>query len=84
VDLFATYTGQKADLAAWLRGAEINRDGDLRLQYIAGWGINSDMADYLYRQMLRDRRPPVNLFTGSPASVQSLFVAMFTDGIGTR
>jgi spermidine synthase len=84
VDLFATYSGQKSDLEPWLRGAEINRDGDLRLQYIAGWGINSDMADYLYRQMLRYRRPPVSLFTGSPQSVQSLFFAMSPDGIGTR
>ena len=84
VDLFATYSGQKSDLEPWLRGAEINRDGDLRLQYIAGWGINSDMADYLYREMLRYRRPPVRLFTGSPQSVQSLFFAMSPDGIGTR
>jgi spermidine synthase len=84
VDLFATYSGQKPDLEPWLRGAEINRDGDLRLQYIAGWGINSDMADYLYRQMLRYRRPPVSLFTGSAQSVQSLFFAMSPDGIGTR
>jgi spermidine synthase len=84
VDLFATYSGQKSDLEPWLRGAEINRDGDLRLQYIAGWGINSDMADYLYRQMLRYRRPPVGLFTGSPQSVQSLFYAMSPDGTGTR
>jgi spermidine synthase len=84
VDLFATYSGQKTDLEPWLRGSEINRDGDLRLQYIAGWGINSDMADYLYRQMLRYRRTPVSLFTGSPQSVQSLFFAMSPDGIGTR
>jgi spermidine synthase len=84
VDLFATYSGRKSDLEPWLRGAEINRDGDLRLQYIAGWGINSDMADYLYRQMLRYRRPPVSLFTGSPRSVQSLFFAMSPDSTGTR
>ena len=25
----------------WLQGAELNRDGDLRLQYLGGWGINS-------------------------------------------
>ena len=37
----------------------------LRLSYLAGWGINSELADYLYRQMLRYRRPPT-FFSGSP------------------
>src|SRR5262249_24876699 len=37
MDLFATYAGQRSDLAPWLAGAEINRDRDLRLQYLAGW-----------------------------------------------
>ena len=84
IDLFATYAGQKPELEPWLRGADINRDGDLRLQYIAGWGINSNMADYLYRQMLNYRRNPVNIFSGSPQALQSLFFAMSLDGAGTR
>jgi spermidine synthase len=84
LDLFATYSGQQSDLEPWLRGADINRDGDLRLQYIAGWGINSAMADYLYRQMLRYRKTPVNLFAGSTQTLQSLLFAMSLDGAGTR
>jgi len=31
VDLLAAYAGQKSDLAPWYAGAELNRDGDLRL-----------------------------------------------------
>ena len=81
-DLFATYAGQKSDLAAWLEGAEINRDGDLRLQYLAGWGINSQLENTIYLQMLRYRRRPVNLFTGSVPRVQSL-LAMLSYGSGT-
>jgi hypothetical protein len=38
-----------------VRGAEINRDRDLRLHYLAGWGINSRMQDTIYRQVLTYR-----------------------------
>ena len=41
VDLLSNYAGQNADLGAWSAGADINRDVDLRLQYLGGWGINS-------------------------------------------
>src|SRR6185437_13321849 len=57
VDLLASYTGQKSDLAPWLEGADINRDRDLRLEYLAGWGINTSLEDYMYRQMLGYRHP---------------------------
>jgi spermidine synthase len=71
-DLFANYVGQNADLAPWVAGAAINRDGDLKLQYLAGWGINSDMADVLYKQMMSYRRTPNGLFSGSPEKLQAL------------
>ena len=72
VDLLSTYAGQKSDLGAWSAGAAINTDGDLRLQYLAGWGINSSMEDILYTRMLRQRRPPDGLFTGSSEHVAQL------------
>jgi len=40
ISLFSTYTGRKADLGQWSAGADINRDSNLRLSYLAGWGIN--------------------------------------------
>jgi spermidine synthase len=76
VDLFSVYLGQKSDLAPWFAGAEINRDRDLRLQYLAGWGINSSLEDALYREMMRYRKPPDNLFTGSPQSVNAMLYAI--------
>ena len=82
IDLLATYAGQKSDLGAWYAGAEINLDGDLRLQYLAGWGINSSLEDFIYRQMMTYRRPPRNLFTGSAERVQSLLYAMSAEGGG--
>ena len=74
-DLFATYTGSAADLGPYVRDAAINTDGDLKLSYLAGWGINSDLEDYLYRQMLKYRSTPTKVFTGSPAAVQALLAA---------
>src|SRR5213596_1540022 len=40
VDLFATYAGRKPDLQVWLKDAQINHDKNLRLQYLAGLGLN--------------------------------------------
>ena len=76
IDLLGTYTGQKSDLDPWLEGAEINHDRDLRLQYLAGWGINTSLEDYMYRQMLGYRRTPRNLFTGSPEEIAMLMNAL--------
>jgi spermidine synthase len=83
-DLFATYAGQKSDLGPWLEGAEINRDADLRLSYLGGWGINSTLEDVIYRQMIAYRRAPVNIFTGSPQSINALIFAMSQTGGAPR
>jgi spermidine synthase len=81
-ELFSTFIGQKSDLDPWMAGAAINHDQDLRLQYLAGWGINSLMEDVLYRKMLAMRRPPRNLFTGAPEHVVPLlnFMAAQSEG----
>jgi len=76
-DLLSTYAGQNADLGAWSAGADLNTDGDLRLQYLGGWGINSTMEDRLYREMLKYRQVPRGLFTGSPQHVEGLMQAIF-------
>ncbi len=78
--LFAAYMGQKSDLGQWTAGAPINRDRDLRLQYLAGWGINSQMADTLYREMLTYRKTPTNIFTGTSTKVSDLLGAMSGGG----
>jgi spermidine synthase len=72
VDMFSTYMGTRADFAKWLEGAEINRDRDLRLQYLGGWSINSNLADPIYREMLSYRRIAGHPFTGSPERVNAL------------
>ena len=41
IQLLGTYAGQASDLRPWLADAAINRDGDLRLQYLAGLALNN-------------------------------------------
>jgi spermidine synthase len=76
LELFATYAGNGPDLAPWTAGAPLNGDGDLRLSYLAGWGINSDLEDILYRKILRYRTLPLRIFTGSPEYVQKVMTAL--------
>jgi spermidine synthase len=72
VDLFASYAGRAADLSAWLRDAAINRDGNLRLQYLAGLGLNMNESDAMYAEMLKYRRYPDGMFIGSDALTAKL------------
>jgi spermidine synthase len=65
VNLLATYAGRRADLAPWLKGALINRDRNLRLQYIAGMGLNSVRAVEIFNWMVQYRRFPEDVFVGS-------------------
>jgi len=74
--LFSTYAGQDQDLRGWLRDAEINRDGNLRLQYLAGLALNISAENIIYNQMLTYRQFPFNLFKGSPQSLQALAATM--------
>jgi spermidine synthase len=65
VDLLASYAGRAADLKGFLRDAAINHDGDLRLQYLAGIGLNANEGDRVYAEILKYRRFPDDVFVGS-------------------
>ena len=72
VDLFATYAGGKADMQQWLSDAIINTDRNLKLQYLAGLGLNLYQSDAIYQAMKRDAKYPEGLFEGSPETLQQL------------
>jgi spermidine synthase len=72
VDLFSTYAGRRPDLDPWMRDAVINRDRNLRLQYLAGLGLNLYQSGGIYADMLRYSRYPDDLFVGAPATLESL------------
>jgi spermidine synthase len=70
--LLATYAGQASDLRTWLHGTELNRDRNLRLQYLAGMGLNLTQSGTIYADMLFYRRFPEELFVGTNEWVRAL------------
>jgi spermidine synthase len=72
IDLLASYAGRSADLKEWLKGAAINTDRDLRLQYLAGMGVNVNAIDQIYREFMEQRRFPDGLFVASPETLKML------------
>jgi len=73
VDLFSTFAGRANDLAPWLADASINRDRNLRLQFLAGLGLNLYQSDSIYAGMLAYvQRFPDELFAGSPQTINAL------------
>jgi spermidine synthase len=54
-DLFSNYAARGSELSEWLKGAAINRDRNLRMQYLAGTGLNLDESSAIYADMLAHR-----------------------------
>jgi len=80
VDLLSTYAGQASDLAPWLRGAEINTDMNLRLQYLAGLSLNLNSSKALLEDILLYYKFPDNLLEGSDARLEALKKTLAASG----
>jgi spermidine synthase len=76
VDLFSTYAGNAQDLQPWLKDAPINRDRNLRLQYLAGLGHHLYQSGPIYSEMLAYRRVPEHLFVGSEAMKKAVLAGI--------
>jgi spermidine synthase len=76
IDLLGTYGGQASDLQMWLRGAEINRDRNLRLQYLAGMNPNLYHEEAIFDDMETYRRYPKDLFITSGGTEKTLLLAI--------
>lgn len=63
--ILSTYAGRGRDLAPWLHDAEINRERQLRLQYLAGLSANRDEQFAIFQTLVRHRRYPADLFRAS-------------------
>lgn len=72
VDLLSNYAGTPTDLKPWLADAAINTDRNLRLQYLAGLGLNLYESGPIYANMLQHARYPEGMFTGRPETLQAL------------
>lgn len=71
-DLFASFAATGPQLRGWLADAEINRDANLRLQYLAGLGVNAYEQKAIYRKILAAGDWPEGVFTGSPVRMNRL------------
>jgi spermidine synthase len=72
VDLLATYAGRAQDLAPMLANTPVNDDLNMRLQYLAGMGLNSVSAPQVYREILSYRKFPEDLLVGTGDGVNAL------------
>ena len=72
VDVLATYAGRASDLGPLLAGAQINNDRNLRLQYLAGLGLNSMAYQKIYASVLAYRKFPDGLIAGTGARMDAL------------
>jgi spermidine synthase len=72
IDLIGSYAGRGTSLAAWLKDAAVNSDRDLRLQYLAGLGLNVKDEAQIHSELTQARRFPDGLFVGSEANLAEL------------
>ena len=72
VELFSTFAGRASDLKPFLKNAAVNRDRNLRLQYLAGLGLNIYQAGPIYAEMITYRGDPGDLFVGSEETLKAL------------
>jgi spermidine synthase len=72
VEILATYAGRASDLQPYVAGAAINDDMNLRLQYLAGLGLNSMAFEKVYVEISAYRTFPEGLFTGSEGRMNVL------------
>lgn len=78
--LMATFAAKRPEIDPWLADAQLNRDRNLRLQFLAGLGMNLYEADRIYRDMARYRTFPEGIFVGAPARMAQLMAAWQTSG----
>jgi spermidine synthase len=72
IDFVATFAGSAADLKPWLADAQINRDRNLRLQYLAGMSAHDYQETRIYNQMIKDRKFPKEIFIASAETLAEL------------
>ena len=72
IDLLSTFAGRAQDMQGYLANAEVNRDKNLRLQYLAGLGVNAYEQASIYRDVLRNGKWTPGLFVGADSTIAKL------------
>jgi len=72
-NLLATFAGTGNDFKGWTQDAIINSDKGLKLQYLAGLGLNLYRANDIYQHMVAyGPKMPQGMFVGSPTTLDML------------
>ncbi len=71
-DLLSTYAAGAGDLRPWLADAQINRDRNLRLQYLAGMAASDYSEGAIFREILSHRKYPKQVFGASATTTEEL------------
>ena len=72
IALMATYAGRSGDLDNWMKGAQINTDRNMRLQYLAGMAVNLELREENLDSILKHYMFPEDLFSGSSENIVNL------------
>jgi spermidine synthase len=65
LSILKTFTGQSDDITAWLNNVEINRDNNLRLEYLAGEALDDNAQNEIYYAITRKLSYPETVFSVS-------------------
>lgn len=84
LDLLASYGSSASDLVPWLKDAQLNHDRNLRLQYLAGWGLNTQRSGQIYDEILACRTFPEANFVGSRQRMLELKLRLESGKEATR
>jgi spermidine synthase len=76
IALLATYAGRASDLGDWMKNAQINTDRNMRLQYLAGMAVNSQLRKEILNGILKYYKFPEDDFIGSPQNINNLKEAL--------
>jgi spermidine synthase len=68
IELLATYAGRGRELEGWLKDAQINRDLNMRLQYLAGLSFDLSQEQEIYETLAGYRSYPEDMI-GAPGWV---------------
>ncbi len=72
LNLLSTYAANSSDLRQWMRTAQINHDRNLRLQYLAGLGLNQNLGPEIFNQIISGRKFPNEIFSGAAQSMSPI------------
>jgi spermidine synthase len=79
-ELLGTYAGDAPRMKEWTKGAQINTDRNLRLQYLAGLSLNYYIEKQLLEGILKHYSFPVDIFSGSDENIKKLQAELESNG----